>query len=160
MQRKTNYVCIKSKFCPSSVNEDTFWRNYFYRVSLLKQFVEKGDSLAKHDWLSSRSSSGEGPDEITVNDDSVNQNYPANELVVSRQNDNDNTSQQTLHKQESQGTSIAKENAMATNAYSATSQLDYQDMDESSKLLAEADDLNSKLKELNISFDEDGTPDG
>ena len=49
-----------------SVKEETFWRNYFYRVSLIKQatqltsFDKKG---ANASWSSSRSSSAEGPDD-------------------------------------------------------------------------------------------------
>lgn len=48
------------------VKEESFWRNYFYRVSLIKQstqlssFTNKGGNTS---WSSSRSSSAEGPDD-------------------------------------------------------------------------------------------------
>ena len=45
------------------VNEENFWRNYFYRVSIVKQ----SSSLSKgcKGWASSSSSSAEGPDELS-----------------------------------------------------------------------------------------------
>lgn len=55
------------------MKEEEFWRNYFYRVSIIKQSTNlkqlKSGSIsakgaaAKAGWGSDRSSSGEGPDE-------------------------------------------------------------------------------------------------
>lgn len=53
--------------CLFRVNEETFWRNYFYRVSLIKQdpnFTTAGDDSGRAEsWNMSRSSSSEGPDD-------------------------------------------------------------------------------------------------
>lgn len=118
----------------------------------MKQFVDRGDSMAKHDWLSSRSSSGEGPDEVTVNDESVNQNY--NFTSSGNSNIESQNSATQLQKQDSNSAS------MTTNETGGLDNPNITDVDDSSKLLAEADDLNSKLKELNISFEDYGTQDG
>lgn len=99
------------------VNEDTFWRNYFYRVSLIKQSVQtksQEGTEKRAGWTSSRSSSGEGPDEV---------NNDANQA--------DEVSPQHTSRQQS----------FNTQEYESS---------ESKKLVAEADDLKSKLKELNI----------
>lgn len=65
---------------PYRVSEETFWRNYFYRVSLIKQNpdfttatsdggqVQRNASSGRKtasssSWASSRSSSSEGPDD-------------------------------------------------------------------------------------------------
>ncbi|CAG2171647.1 unnamed protein product, partial [Oppiella nova] len=51
--------------CHNSVKEEVFWRNYFYRVSLIKQSTQLSafDKKGNTSWSSSRSSSAEGPDE-------------------------------------------------------------------------------------------------
>ena len=51
---------------PKLVNEETFWRNYFYRVSLLKQSTAANlKSSSGKGWGSTSSSEAEGPDEIS-----------------------------------------------------------------------------------------------
>lgn len=137
----------------NSVNEDTFWRNYFYRVSLLKRFIDKGDSEAKHDWRSSRSSSGEGPDEITMNDDSMNQTYT---------NTRDGHNVEGIEVASSHQQLESQENTQIISPFDNSNLITQQtsELDDSSKVLAEADDLNTKLKELNIGFEYDGTQDG
>ena len=54
------------------MNEETFWRNYFYRVSLLKQSTQ-ANSLkgCKSGYGSSSSSEAEGPDEISPTSEQV-----------------------------------------------------------------------------------------
>jgi len=50
-----------------SVNEETFWRNYFYRVSLLKQSTQANSlnkGVCKRNGSTS-SSEAEGPDEVS-----------------------------------------------------------------------------------------------
>lgn len=121
------------------VNEDTFWRNYFYRVFLLKQMSDRGEDIKQsHGWTSSRSSSGEGPDEMTTTDD-VNQNEITNQPA-------------------STTTTTAPEATTTTSTKIRAQELE---SSESRKLVAEADDLKSRLKELNIgSFDDGGASDG
>lgn len=96
---------------------------------------DRGKDTEKQGWASSRSSSGEGPDEITAPDD-ANQHEESASPGYST-----NLSQQ-------QQTNISKEPSSAINTANLESS-------ESRKLVAEADDLKSKLKELNIGSFED-----
>lgn len=70
LKEDPNLNKMRFEIVPKLVKEETFWRNYFYRVSLIKQstqfsaFDKKG---ANTSWSSSRSSSAEGPDD--PNDD-------------------------------------------------------------------------------------------
>lgn len=57
---------LDSCLIPFSVNEETFWRNYFYRVSLLKQSTAAnslGGACKRNG--STSSSEAEGPDEVS-----------------------------------------------------------------------------------------------
>ena len=57
---------LHSWLIPFSVNEETFWRNYFYRVSLLKQSTAAnslGGTCKRNG--STSSSEAEGPDEVS-----------------------------------------------------------------------------------------------
>lgn len=93
----------------------------------------------KQGWASSRSSSGEGPDEITAPDDSNQHEEVASPSY---------TTKFTQHQ-----ASITKEPSSIDTEVLESS--------ESRKLVAVADDLKSKLKELNIdSFEDNGGQDG
>ncbi|RWS31281.1 synapse-associated protein 1-like protein [Leptotrombidium deliense] len=55
---------MRFEIVPKLVNEETFWRNYFYRVSLIKQSTSLSNmNKGSKGWASSSSSSAEGPDE-------------------------------------------------------------------------------------------------
>jgi len=122
-----------------SVNEDTFWRNYFYRVQSLKQMSDRGEDLIRHGWTSNRSSSGEGPDDDIVPSDE------ANHVDTASYNFDERNAQNPLCP--NLDSSVVREPGLEST--------------ESQKLFDEADDLKSKLKELNIgSLDEPGCQDG
>lgn len=133
-------LSIHSSYDLSRVNEDTFWRNYFYRVSLLKQMSDRGEDIKRQGWTSSRSSSGEGPDEITVNEE-----------VAGNQSGDD------MHINKTQQSSNLDTTFTAPATTTTTQDLE---SSESQKLVAEADDLKSKLKELNIGSFDGGCQDG
>lgn len=114
---------------------------------------ERGGDIKRQSWASSRSSSGEGPDEVTVNEDQTQHSTTAAaagtggvECGVASPGGyatatNDPASS-LLTKQDTLGQTTNQESE--SNSASDTS-----------KLFAEADDLKSKLRELNIgSFDE------
>lgn len=91
---------------------------------------DRGEDLKRQGWNSSRSSSGEGPDEVAANDETnVNQTQSQFNLESSSPNP-------------------------------ITTTLGDLESDESRKLVAEADDLNSKLRELNIGSFDGGNSDG
>lgn len=103
---------------------------------MLKRLVDEGGEPAKVGWASSRSSSGEGPDEVTTHDDS-------NQLI-------EDLGQTTNIKDQ-----VAQQEDISS--YSAEGL----ESEESKKLFAEADDLKNKLKELDIgSLDHDDDQDG
>ena len=120
---------------------------------MLKQLSQKGQG-AKQGWTSSRSSSGEGPDEITAIDE-VNQNDAASPSYKS----STTVARQASAKQDS----FSFDTSSSANVVSASNQaattLRELESDESRKLVAEADDLKSKLRELNIGSLE-GDPEG
>lgn len=76
LREDPNLSKMRYDIVPKLVNEETFWRNYFYRVSLLKQSTQanlmkkssagpgSGNRGGKG-WGSSSSSEAEGPDEIS-----------------------------------------------------------------------------------------------
>lgn len=101
---------------------------------MLKQMSDRGENIKSQGGLSSRSSSGEGPDEITAVDDASQD--PASPSYVTNQRQ-----QQT-----------------ASSILTSSVELE---SSESRKLVDEANDLKSRLKELNIgSFDDSGGQDG
>ncbi|RWS11152.1 synapse-associated protein 1-like protein [Dinothrombium tinctorium] len=64
LKEDENLGKMRFEIVPKLVNEETFWRNYFYRVSLIKQSTSLSNmDKACKGWASSSSSSGEGPDE-------------------------------------------------------------------------------------------------
>lgn len=71
LKEDPNLSKMRYDIVPKLVNEETFWRNYFYRVSLLKQSTQanlmkksSGGTGCKG-WGSTSSSEAEGPDEIS-----------------------------------------------------------------------------------------------
>lgn len=71
LKEDPNLAKMRYEIVPKLVNEETFWRNYFYRVSLLKQSTQanlmnraSGGTGCKG-WGSTSSSEAEGPDEIS-----------------------------------------------------------------------------------------------
>ena len=71
LKEDPNLSKMRYEIVPKLVNEETFWRNYFYRVSLLKQSTQanlmkkaSGGTGCKG-WGSTSSSEAEGPDEIS-----------------------------------------------------------------------------------------------
>ncbi|KAF7492110.1 Synapse-associated protein 1 [Sarcoptes scabiei] len=56
---------MRYEIVPKLVNEETFWKNYFYRVSLIKQDPNftTANLTSAGGWTSSKSSSSEGPDD-------------------------------------------------------------------------------------------------
>lgn len=144
LKEDPNLGKMRFELVPKLVNEDTFWTNYFYRVSLLKQMsveAESGESKRKG-WSSSRSSSGEGPDEMSsaVKDETSQLGEvspsPLSATIASAQ-------QNSFNLPPTDFTSQEPTTATLTNMTQLES-------DESRKLVAEADDLKSKLRELNI----------
>lgn len=97
---------------------------------------DRGEDIKRQGWSSSRSSSGEGPDEVTANDES---------------NQNESTGFSS--------TTIASQLAEPSSYPDSSAKTDTQELEssESRKLVAEADDLKSKLKELNIGSFEDAS---
>jgi hypothetical protein len=171
LKEDPNLNKMRYELVPKLVNEDTFWCNYFYRVSMLKQMSERGTD-AKKGWASSRSSSGEGPDEVGE------QQGASDEPPLSPGYNSDAQQQTSSVKQQDSFNLVDKINisdkedpslfggseslTTFTPAAITSQQLQqgqYQSSElestESRKLVAEADDLKSKLRELNIgSLDE------
>lgn len=135
---------------------------------MLKQMSEKGASTKKG-WSSSRSSSGEGPDEVGSVDGLQTENEPFSPgySMPSQQQQTTTTGNTTtpstfgnndqyLEQQESfsSGASTDRANVSTQEQQHQSNELE---SSESRKLVAEADDLKSKLRELNIgSFSLDG----
>lgn len=64
LKHDSNLEKMRFELVPALVNEETFWRNYFYRVSLIKQSTSLSNlNKGVKGWASSSSSSAEGPDE-------------------------------------------------------------------------------------------------
>lgn len=61
LKEDPNLNKMRYELVPKLVSEDTFWCNYFYRVETIKNECGAQKSAG---WASSRSSSGEGPDEL------------------------------------------------------------------------------------------------
>lgn len=136
---------------------------------------EKGAD-AKKGWSSSRSSSGEGPDEVGSVDGHQTENEPfspgynTSSTAAAASTTNTTTSTTLGYGNQKKQESFSLENATATSTRSdggtkqdpqQQQQEQYQsnelESSESRKLVAEADDLKSKLRELNIgSFSLDG----
>ncbi|BFZ09761.1 hypothetical protein BsWGS_12799 [Bradybaena similaris] len=57
LQEDPNLQKMRFDLVPKLVNEETFWRNYFYRVSLIRQSSQLTSSLAQQSGKSSSSSS-------------------------------------------------------------------------------------------------------
>ncbi|XP_012944112.1 synapse-associated protein 1 [Aplysia californica] len=57
LQEDKNLQKMRFDLVPKVVNEETFWRNYFYRVSLIRQSSQLASSLAQKSGKSSSSSS-------------------------------------------------------------------------------------------------------
>lgn len=165
LREDPNLSKMRFELVPKLVNEDTFWRNYFYRVSLLKQMSERGEEMKKQGWTSSRSSSGEGPD-VENNEEAANQesftNYNANEAISTTNNNSYVTTNNTVADNTSNFKDYSDYNfepSSNTTSKEEANDLIEQEL-ESSKLFAEAD-LKNRLKELNIgSLDESGNQDG
>lgn len=111
---------------------------------------ERGADIKRQSWASSRSSSGEGPDEVTVNEHTAGtESYAApaspsytttTTAATAAATTNNDQAQLFLTKQDTLG---------------QTTNQELESSSDTSKLFAEADDLKSKLRELNIgSFDE------
>jgi hypothetical protein len=138
---------------------------------MLKQMSEKGAD-AKKGWSSSRSSSGEGPDEVVsidghqADNEPLSPSYNAPQTTTTETNNstgfNDHQLYTTEQKQESSSlVDTDKADAPQSDASLGQEHQPYQsnelESSESRKLVAEADDLKSKLRELNIgSFSLDG----
>lgn len=125
LKEDPNLCNVRCELVPKFVSEESFWCNYFYRVSQLKRFMDEGGDIAKQGWTSSRSSSGEGPDEFVANDE------PTHGEDIAAQSPNEPANQPT---QQDVSSLIGQE----------------LESDESRKIIAEADDLRNRLKELNI----------
>lgn len=147
MKEDPNLGKMRFELVPKLVNEDTFWRNYFYRVHLLKQMSARGEDIKRQGWTSSRSSSGEGPDEPTSPgfDSSAAINTPAT-LASTTATIPATTDTSNFQRQQPDYSSYNFETGTTT---ADANDLINQEL-ESSKLFAEADDLKSKLRELNI----------
>lgn len=147
---------------------------------MLKQMSEKGAD-AKKGWSSSRSSSGEGPDEVGSVDGHQTENeplspsYDTSAAVATTTSNTINAtstnlgqfSNQQYQEQRQESFSLVNTNVPEPSNTSADSlkqqqqPQQYQSNElesiESRKLVAEADDLKSRLRELNIgSFSLDG----
>ncbi|GFS08726.1 synapse-associated protein 1 [Elysia marginata] len=57
LQEDSNLRDMRFQLVPKQVSEETFWRNYFYRVSLIRQSSQLTSSLAQQSGRSSGSSS-------------------------------------------------------------------------------------------------------
>lgn len=191
LKEDPNLSKMRYELVPKLVNEDTFWCNYFYRVEMLKQ----ESSGKRAGWASSRSSSGEGPDEITSSavgglgtsqslamDEPPSPGYTSNAPLSNiTTTQTSNQRQDSVQRQDSASTKNSNNptttaSTTTTTAIPESSELQYnissvgggQEADistavsaaylaESSdpiKVVAEADDLKNRLRELNIgSFD-------
>lgn len=153
LKEDPNLSKMRYDLVPKLVNEDTFWRNYFYRVSLLKQMSEKGEYVKKG-WSSSRSSSGEGPDEDAAgNDDTIQNDEPPTPSYSTPGTNASELRQLSLAQQQqisNSDTSTIQTTTITEDATTTNYQTQDLESSESRKLVAEADDLKSKLKELNI----------
>lgn len=137
LREDPNLSKMRFELVPKLVNEDTFWRNYFYRVSLLKQMTNHGEDIRRDGWSSSRSSSGEGPDEITTTED-VN---PGEETMA--------TYSSSMDQRQADKSSIDVTDNPLEEPTNATD------------FFVDDNDLKNKLKELNIgSLDEASGQDG
>ena len=65
------YIAFNNLFQQIRLNEDQFWRNYFYRVSLLKQAQANSLKGCKSGYGSSSSSEAEGPDDVSPTSEQV-----------------------------------------------------------------------------------------
>ncbi|XP_074599558.1 uncharacterized protein LOC141853933 [Brevipalpus obovatus] len=64
LKHDPNLETMRFDLVPKLVNEETFWRNYFYRVQLIKQSTSSSNTnKGCKGWASSSSSSAEGPDD-------------------------------------------------------------------------------------------------
>lgn len=116
---------------------------------------EKGENF-KRGWASSRSSSGEGPDEVN---DEANQNEGPLSPSYSTSAAPDH--QQSFTSDPSSTATVNTTTSPMTIPNTTSYQTQELESSESRKLVAEADDLKSKLKELNIgSLDDGGDQDG
>lgn len=139
---------------------------------MLKQMSEKG-AEAKKNWSSSRSSSGEGPDEVGSVDGHHIENEPlspsydtsvATAAATTSNTATNTTSNTTATGQFSNQQYPQQESFSLVNTNvpePSTTRVDHKseelESSESRKLVAEADDLKSRLRELNIgSFSLDG----
>lgn len=136
LREDPNLSKMRYELIPKLVDEDTFWRNYFYRVSMLKQQIIDGNqegqsnamtTRAQAGWSSSRSSSGEGPDEVT-------------------------STEETSH--------LAEDTANASFSFEKTSSYveppTNSQEETSQNFFVDDNDLKNKLKELNIGSLDDG----
>lgn len=106
--------------------------------------IDRGEDIKRQDWASTRSSSGEGPDEETVAEEVTQSDDTVPSYSQVQQQDISYQAQQSFN-QTSVDTSSAN---LIINQELESS--------ESGRLVAEADDLKSKLKELNIGSLDDG----
>lgn len=162
LKEDPNLNKLRYELVPKLVNEDTFWCNYFYRVSMLKQMSEKGAS-AKQGWSSSRSSSGEGPDEVssmtphgTIDEPSspgyMTSDHKTKPPIAPKQDSFKLDGSTSFERQQSTTTTTTTTTQPQQQQQQAEQQYQPQELEssESRKLFAEADDLKSKLRELNI----------
>merc|ERR1712079_970800 len=82
---------MRYELVPKQVKEEEFWRNYFYRVNLIKQSFDLKDLESSQTANGVKSSAKETVKEISNNDEEVN-NLPSQD----HDNDEVNASMKTL----------------------------------------------------------------
>lgn len=65
LKEDENLNKMRFEIVPKLVNEESFWRNYFYRVSLIKQSNSLNNMNSRSKGRQSSSSESEGPDDIS-----------------------------------------------------------------------------------------------
>lgn len=164
LKEDPNLNKMRYELVPKLVNEDTFWCNYFYRVEMLKR---EGDGNSQSGWASSRSSSGEGPDEVVLS-------ASGNQLVADEPLSPSCTSSQSCTIGRRIDTDLANRTddvAIDTEigvdgsdrkqlqSHSLNADEALSEASDPLRVVDQADDLKNRLKELNIgSFD--GSQDG
>lgn len=109
---------------------------------------EKGGDIKRQSWASSRSSSGEGPDEVTVNEDLSTQHTAGGTGSIASHNYSTAATAATA-------TTYDQAQLTKQDTLGQTTNQEFESSGDTSKLFAESDDLKSKLRELNIgSLDE------
>jgi hypothetical protein len=137
-----NLKQMRFDLVPKQINEETFWRNYFYRVSLIKQSTQL--SALAHENANTQSTDGSSKERKPSLTESQDKNQDANQEFVSEDYDTSAVSMDDIRREIEQLT-VTKTNPNKTYPNKAGSP----DLDESEWDKALADELeNVSAEEL------------